>query len=340
MVRRLDFVDGVRWVARVRLPPEATFVPLERYDSARAFEIEVASMKFFKSKSTIPVPEVFVYDHNPCNHVGAPYMLIEYIHGTTASRLSEFRSTTYPLLYGTPEQDQKFLRQMAKIQAEVLTFQFHKIGSLYYDKDKDDFYIGPEIETGKGPWTSSVDYYRDLAGVSMKQGAARCYRDPEKEKYFCAPLLLSHLMSIHTKDNKGPYNLINRDFGPHNILVDNEFNIVGVIDFDGVIAAPPEAVAQYPRFCGLDVEAPGIVATRPAVIKRIEYMKPKLAEYRNFLMEYEAALSDGNATISSLLGSRGAIIHSGFDDLGAAIAPDYETWFTSALSMLREYCKE
>ncbi|KAI1299030.1 kinase-like domain-containing protein [Xylaria venustula] len=340
MVRRLDFADGVRWVARVRLPREATYIPLERYDSARAFEIEVASMKFFKSKSTIPVPEVFVYNQDPSNHVGAPYMLIEYIHGTTASKLGEIRSTTYPVTYGTPEQDRKFRRQMAKIQAEVLMFQFPKIGSLYYDKDKDDFYIGREIETGRGPWTSSADYYRDLADVLMKEDATRYYRNPEKEKYFCAPLLLSHLMSIHTKVNKGPYNLINRDFGPHNVLVDNEFNIVGVIDFDGVFAAPPEAVAQYPRFFGLDVEAPGIVATKPAVIKRIEYAKPKLAEYRRLLMEYEAALNDGNATISSLLGSRSAIIHSGFDDLAAAIAPQYETWFTSALSMLREYCKE
>jgi hypothetical protein len=48
LVRRLDFHDGVSWVVRVRLPREATPAPLEAYDSQRAFEIEVASLMFFK----------------------------------------------------------------------------------------------------------------------------------------------------------------------------------------------------------------------------------------------------------------------------------------------------
>ena len=48
MVRRLNFDDGVSWVARIRLPAEATPVELDRYDGRRAFDIEIASMKFFK----------------------------------------------------------------------------------------------------------------------------------------------------------------------------------------------------------------------------------------------------------------------------------------------------
>ncbi len=49
LVRRLVFDDGgASWVARVRLPPEATPAPLACYDTRRAFEVEIASMKFFK----------------------------------------------------------------------------------------------------------------------------------------------------------------------------------------------------------------------------------------------------------------------------------------------------
>ncbi len=48
MVRRLNFDDDVSWVARVRLPPEATPAPLSQYNSRRAFDVEIASMKFFK----------------------------------------------------------------------------------------------------------------------------------------------------------------------------------------------------------------------------------------------------------------------------------------------------
>ncbi|KAI1422021.1 kinase-like domain-containing protein [Xylaria sp. FL1777] len=334
MVRRLDFVDGVRWVARIRLPPEATSIPLERYDSPRAFEIEIASMKFFKSKSTIPVPDVFAYDHDPSNQVGAPYMLIEYIHGSAADDLRSIKKCEN---FGTPEQDYKFRQQMAKIQAQVLMFQFSKIGSLYYDGDTENFYIGPDVDTGKGPWTSSADYYRDLADVLMKVAAARYHRNPEDNTYFCAPVLLNHLMSIHSKGSDGPYNLINRDFGAHNILVDNEFNIVGVIDLDGVFAAPPEAAAQYPRFSGLQVEPPGITVTNPYALERIESTKPQLAQYKELLMKYEAELGNGNATISSLLGSRGALIHYGFEDCGGLVGFQNKVWFQSALAMLREY---
>lgn len=44
-----------------------------------------------------------------------------------------------------------------------------------------------------------------------------------------------------------------------NVLVDNEFNIVGFIDFDGVMAAPSAVVAQLPVFMGMLHPAPGFV---------------------------------------------------------------------------------
>lgn len=48
MVRRLIFDDGVSWVARVRLPADASHANLELYDDQRAFEVELASMLYFK----------------------------------------------------------------------------------------------------------------------------------------------------------------------------------------------------------------------------------------------------------------------------------------------------
>ncbi|KAI0486557.1 kinase-like domain-containing protein [Xylaria cf. heliscus] len=338
MVRRLDFADGVRWVARVRLPPGAAPFPLEHYNSRRAFDIEVASMKFFKRNSTIPVPELFVYDHDPSNKVGAPYMLIEYIHGSTANDLRSIQNSG-PSMFGTPEQDEKFRRQMAKIQAQLLAFKFPKIGSLYYDEDTEDFYIGPEIDTGKGPWTSSADYYRDITDFLLKQAAARQHIKPERATYFCVPVLLNHLMSIHSKDNSGPYSLINRDFGPHNVLVDNDFSIVGMIDFDGICAMPPEAAARYPRFCDMEPEPPLVIQTNTYAVERIERMKPLVAKYKEWLMEYEAEFCNGNTTISSLLESRGALIYEGFEACGGVFGWEHEKWFPSALAMLREYAK-
>ena len=49
--------------------------------------------------SKIPVPEVFAYDIDPGNDIGAPYMLIEYMHGTTASELRRINESE-PATYG------------------------------------------------------------------------------------------------------------------------------------------------------------------------------------------------------------------------------------------------
>lgn len=49
MVRRLDFADGISWVARLRLPPlTPVFGHGEQLDDASALKSELASMKFLK----------------------------------------------------------------------------------------------------------------------------------------------------------------------------------------------------------------------------------------------------------------------------------------------------
>ncbi|KAM0232467.1 hypothetical protein ACHAP5_010720 [Fusarium lateritium] len=92
-------------------------------------------------------------------------------------------------------------------------------------------------------------------------------------------------MSLYSEGSscKDSFNLVNRDFGAHNLLVDEEFHIVGVVDFDGVMAAPIEVVAQYPVLTGLNREPPGCVETRPAAIERIKKTQPKLKEYKKML---------------------------------------------------------
>ena len=76
LVRRLDFQNGPRWVARIQLPkhtPEA----LER------LECEVHTMAAARERSEIPVPEVYAYKLD-CSVAGAPFMLMEFIAGDTA----------------------------------------------------------------------------------------------------------------------------------------------------------------------------------------------------------------------------------------------------------------
>lgn len=65
--------------------------------------------------------------------------------------------------------------------------------------------------------------------------------------------------------------------------MNEDFEIIGVIDFDGVMAAPTEVVAQYPLLSGLDRGPPGCVETKPLAIERIKRTGPKLKEYRDLV---------------------------------------------------------
>lgn len=57
------------------------------------------------------------------------------------------------------------------------------------------------------------------------------------------------------------YSLVHRDLGAHNVLVNEDFDIVGLIDLDSVMAAPPEVGAQFKSFMHLNRPTPGFVET-------------------------------------------------------------------------------
>ncbi|KAG5761086.1 hypothetical protein H9Q72_010812 [Fusarium xylarioides] len=316
MVRRIDFTDGTSWVARVRLPELRTVLgDRKALDVASTLKVEVSSMKFFKAKTSIPVPAVHSYSFDTNNQVGAPYILMDYIHGTVATELRD--ANEYEAgLFGTPDQDRAFRKQMAEIQATLSSLKFSEIGSLYQDKETSDFFIGPETETGKGPWSSSVEYYDDLANHALQVCLHDASPDVQTASSFANPILFRHLMSLYRqqKSSKESFSLMNRDFGAHNLLVNEKFQIVGVIDFDGVMAAPIEVVAQYPVLTGLNREPLGCVETRPAAIERIERTKPKLKEYKEMLAAAKSKLGNndkGATPVADLLLSDAASVFQG-----------------------------
>lgn len=85
-----------------------------------------------RAKTSIPVPEVYDYNGDPHNEVGAQYILMDYINGLVATELCEIKGCEIGL-FGTLEQDRKFRDQVAKIQVELSTFSFDRIGSLFQD---------------------------------------------------------------------------------------------------------------------------------------------------------------------------------------------------------------
>jgi hypothetical protein len=276
------------------------------------------------------------YSTVPDNAVGAPYILMEYIHGSVASELRQARSCA-PQRFGTPEQDRKFREQMARIQATVASFRFPKVGSLYYNPDTDEFYIGPELQTGRGPWASSTEYYDDLIGQLLQ--SASTVSDLKQSQSFMLPSILGHLMRIYGEERTGPFRLTNRDFGARNILVNADFDIVGVIDFDGVMAAPLEVVAQYPVLSFLDIEPPGTVYTAPAAIERVKRTAPRLQEYKELVRKFESEQGEQGAKVADTLGSTPASVYRGMVAFSQHQNFVNEKWMKACLKMLLEYAE-
>jgi hypothetical protein len=243
---------------------------------------EVATMQYLAAKTSIPVPEVFHHDFSLDSEIGAPYMLISYIHGSVASELSQQRDC-HPDVVGTPAQHKRFRAQMAKIQVELVSHRSDGIGNLY--RDGDAFIIGPELETGKGPWETAAEYFADLIAHVSKVVEYGATDELRRSISFSPPRPFTQLMKKHGFElhSEGPFCLTTRDFGPHNLLVDEDFNIVGVIDLDGVMAAPFDVVTQFPDLMGLDRPIPGDAETRPSAIERLMEVEPLLEEYQEVL---------------------------------------------------------
>ena len=230
--------------------------------------------------TNVPVPNIYLYDLDPKNKVGAPFMLMEYINGTTAMELRE-RKECAPFVFGTEEQDARLRQQMAHIQVDLARCRSDSIGSLQFDEKDNEVFIGPEIVTGLGPWKSSFAYYNDIAEHALKSSASNDQLNSRHS--FALPLVFKDLVARFCSDETGPFSLTNRDLGFHNLLVDENFAVIGVIDLDGIMAAPKEVVGQFPDSSGLDPPAPEIPPANSLVLKREQKEKSMIESYAALL---------------------------------------------------------
>lgn len=291
----------------------------------------------------MPVPNVHSYNTEQDNDVGAPYILMDYIHGNVASEMQLAKDCALGL-YGTPEQDRSFRREMARIQAVLATFTFDRIGSLYQDPATEEFFIGPDIETDKGPWSHSSDYFADVVEHALRVCVNNAAPEVLTSASFALPVIFTDLMkrsggsNSHSSDGPAaPFCLTNRDLGPHNLLVDEEFHIVGVIDLDGIMAAPYEVAAQFPVFAGLEPEPPGHVETRPAALERIKMTEPLIREYNDMIKEIEECADSPERKIWNIMLSNGARVVQGLNEYKSHQKFVNDMWLDAYNRLLAEY---
>ncbi|KAF7189214.1 Altered inheritance of mitochondria protein 9, mitochondrial [Pseudocercospora fuligena] len=307
VVRKLEYEDGVDLVARLRLPDVEETENLELLGAEKTMEVEIATMAYLKKHTSIPVPEVFAHDLDPNNQIGAPYILMSYIHGTSAAELSDAKD--YDL-----KGDEQFWSRMAEIQMELASLKFNQIGCIYQHGDA--FSIGPEVVTGRGPWATAEQFWYDLATHFFEVTKATCDESIKSKESFHLPQKFSELMKLYGEPGQKQFRLANRDSGIHNVLVNDDFEIVGLIDLDGVMAAPVEMVARLPRFSGFDRPMPYFeeIEKRPMALK---FAREDVAEVEKYIGRLQKAgeklsrSNDGLSEVASAFASKGASVVDG-----------------------------
>ncbi|KFY37547.1 hypothetical protein V494_04712 [Pseudogymnoascus sp. VKM F-4513 (FW-928)] len=178
----LSFEDGVEWIFR---SPADGDDDISAEVAGELLDSEVATMKYIKENSSIPVPEIFDYSSTKLNAIEMPYILMGKAPGT---QLQDFRWDPHP-----PEnrifrqrqhisqiQKEKVMRQLGGVASQLLNLRFDKLGSLFEEAGEyrvgkclspsfifhDRETLGDDIE--RGPFEDDDEYYQALISVFLR----------------------------------------------------------------------------------------------------------------------------------------------------------------------------
>ncbi|CAI7625998.1 unnamed protein product [Penicillium bialowiezense] len=239
----ISFEDGICWLARVRRfnatspPPE-----LQQY----IMRSEIATLKFL-SETNIPTPKVFDFSLDEANPVGVRYILMEKMLGKS-------------LVWSdaTREQRTKVVYQLADIYIELQAHPFPMMGSL--DETGSGIAIGPFAKEslanfGKfglemlGPFSSLEEFYHAYIELILNWIVQQeAYANHPVDAFLIHRYLLENIQRIlpdATLDD-GKFYLKHADEKGDQILVDEQFRITGIIDWEWAHTGPKSAVFNSP----------------------------------------------------------------------------------------------
>lgn len=233
------FEDGKTWLARFRLPNHNAPPVEERNFDRRS---EFATYRFL-AETGVPVPRVYdcAGDEDPSNAVGAGYILLEKLAGA-------------PLDWQEANQAQKekLMCQLADIYAQLEKHPLGAIGRLQPSSSSTGQpEVGPAFfdydSSGRlvpfGPFENMDDYYTALIQhkIELIKTGEIAHSAP-LDQYLVYRSLLDRL----PHDGQGPFFVRHVDSRDANFLVDHDYNITGIIDWELAVVTAKCAAFQSP----------------------------------------------------------------------------------------------
>ena len=238
----ITFEDGKVWLARFKLPNH-TDVPLEEKNFDRRSEF--ATYRFL-GRTSVPALEAYEYadDGDASNAVGAGYILFEKLFGK-------------PMPWYDAREDRKvrFSPQRADIYVELARYPFGQLGRLRPGSMTEAPEVGPAFfdydptrkPVARGPFEHPDDYYQAIVerGIHLMKTRQMAISAPV-DLYLVYRALLDHLPSQDSHEQGSPFFLQHVGTRSDNFLVDDNYNLTSIIDWDFAILAPKSSAFQSP----------------------------------------------------------------------------------------------
>lgn len=241
----VQFCDGRRWLLKIPCHgSKDSWTEL----AAKALIAEATTLQALKIHTTILVPQVFDFSATIDNALGCPYILFDYLDGVPLNDML-FANRVKGIDYETIHQYRiNALRGIASAMRQLSAFTSTEAGSPVFDSSYR---------------LTGVSTRRHLNAQGM-QDRWHVHNDPSCEpmyipmppisdpkKYYTFPLdlrdddhlglvdLLRQLIQwVDEPPAEKPFVLAHPDFNPQNILVTEQGELCGIIDWDGVATMP------------------------------------------------------------------------------------------------------
>ncbi|KAK8208169.1 kinase-like domain-containing protein [Phyllosticta capitalensis] len=215
---------------------------------------QALTMKWIQANLHIPIPAVLAYDVTHDNMINHPYILMSYLPG---KRVCEVWHGRYGL--ELEEKRKKILESIAHTAAELSYFTFSKSGMFHFDNDdakrpkvgecyellQDDVTSSRKVlhkTRMVRPVTSSYDEFRQMLNHWWFRQTHNDEYNPQDEQSLhllrgqreILELFVHCLPSspLHNNEEKERFVIAPPDFNWQNILVDEEGNVTGFLDWD------------------------------------------------------------------------------------------------------------
>jgi hypothetical protein len=226
----VDFDDGEKWLVRI---PRAGFTDIPASLVEYFISSEYATLKFLET-TKIPAPKAFGFglSSDPANLVGVNYLFIEALPGKP-----------YNPHIATVEQRKFVFRQTADILVEISQYTFGKAGSLSI---KDSSILVGELASNRfltlgqsGPFNTDVEYFAVIIDQHLSLIAdGQLYHSYPKEAFLFYKLWGQNIAKLCANETGDTFFLKHVDDKGDHLLVDEEYKIVGIIDWQFARTVP------------------------------------------------------------------------------------------------------